>query len=82
MVCTNQRLNGWKSLASGNGRLGAMVFGRPLKIEKDTGSISDSSVAGGPDWQVISRVPRRFRAFQSLVKGKGKPHEVDAAYMD
>ncbi|MCM4171549.1 glycoside hydrolase family 95 protein [Arenibacter sp. TNZ] len=68
-----------EALPVGNGRLGAMVFGDPQNERIQLNE--DSMWPGGPDWGNSKGSPEDLEHFRALLR-EGKPHEVDAAYMD
>lgn len=68
-----------EALPVGNGRLGAMVFGDPHKERIQLNE--DSMWPGGPDWGNFKGTPEDLEHFRKLLR-EGKPHEVDATYMD
>ncbi|MCM4167474.1 hypothetical protein KCTC52924_01030 [Arenibacter antarcticus] len=68
-----------EALPVGNGRLGAMVFGDPQNERIQLNE--DSMWPGGPDWGDSKGTPEDLEHFRKLLR-EGKPHEVDATYMD
>lgn len=68
-----------EALPVGNGRLGAMVFGNPQQERIQLNE--DSMWPGGPDWGNSKGTPEDLEHFRKLLK-EGKPHEVDANYME
>jgi alpha-L-fucosidase 2 len=68
-----------EALPVGNGRLGAMVFGDPNNERIQLNE--DSMWPGGPDWGNSKGSPEDLEYFRKLLR-EGKPHEVDATYMD
>ncbi|WP_026809569.1 glycoside hydrolase family 95 protein [Arenibacter latericius] len=68
-----------EALPVGNGRLGAMVFGDPNNERIQLNE--DSMWPGGPDWGDSKGTPEDLEHFRKLLR-EGKPHEVDATYMD
>jgi len=68
-----------EALPVGNGRLGAMVFGDPQNERIQLNE--DSMWPGGPDWGNFKGSPEDLEHFRKLLR-EGKPHKVDASYMD
>jgi alpha-L-fucosidase 2 len=68
-----------QALPIGNGRLGAMVFGDPLKERLQLNE--DSMWAGGPDWEDAQGTPEDLEMLRQLLR-EGKTAEVDSLIVE